>query len=191
MWGFFESFIERVIPKLRKLYQNWESYIEIVNVISKLRQHRNSWFFKAKKCIKFLANLPKSPALDIKRKMKVLTWFGRASVAQCAPMGPVCPMRPALAARPITMCRLESLPPNGRFTVLHCISMHRPAWAVIYLFLKQMGTLCVKTFKQHFLFLNYRLQNQGSHQRPNRIDFCSHCDKVLNFSFVGVLSWPI
>ena len=70
-------------------------------------------------------------------------------------------------------------------------SATRQALAVIYLFLKQMGTLCVKIFKQHFLFLNYRLQNQGSHQRPNRIDFCSHCEKVLNFSFVGVLSWPI
>ena len=181
MWGFFQSFIERVIPKLRKLYQNCESYIKIETAQKQL-------VLQSKK-IKFLAHLPNQSLLRwIKREMKVLTWFGRASVPQwawCAPWG-----QPR-AARPITMCRLESLPPNGRFTVLHCISMHRPAWAVIYLFLKQMGTLCVKTFKQHFLFLNYRLQNQGSHQRPNRIDFCCHYDKMFNFSFVGVLSWPI
>ena len=113
---YWESYtqIEKVISKLWILYQNWDS-TETVG--------------SSKQKIKFLAHLPNQSLLRwIKREMKVLTWFGRASVPQwawCAPWG-----QPR-AARPITMCRLESLPPNGRFTVLHCISMHRPAWAVI------------------------------------------------------------
>ena len=180
--------MERVIPKLRKLYRNCESYIKIETAQKQL-------VLQSKK-IKFLAHLPNQSLLRwIKREMKVLTWFGRACVAQCAPMGLVCPMRPATGSPTHYNVQIRESPAKWP---LHCTSLYFNAQSVscdISIFLKQMTMLCVKTcitcLKQHFLFLNYRLQNQGSHQRPNRIDFCSHCDKVLNFSFVGVLSWPI
>ena len=135
--------MERVIPKLRKLYRNCESYIKIETAQKQL-------VLQSKK-IKFLAHLPNQSLLRwIKREMKVLTWFGRASVAQCAPMGPVCPMRPATGSPTHYNVQIRESPAKWP---LHCTSLYFNAQSVscdIGLFLKQVRMLCVKTALSFF-----------------------------------------
>ena len=85
---YWESYtkIEKVISKLRKLHRNCECYIKIETAQKQL-------VLQSKK-IKFLAHLPNQSLLRwIKREMKVLTWFGRACVAQWAP---ICPNGPGV-----------------------------------------------------------------------------------------------